>query len=328
MNIENLTAWTQAQLNLPNVTLQPLYGDMSQRRYFRAKAKQSTWIVADSSAEATDLPAFIAMDHALAKLGLYTPEIIRQDLTQGLLIQQDFGDQSLLQTLSSSHYESHYEQWYDLALADLVRLQMCKTVENYTPPQYDSAAITLEFNIFVEWYLTKYHKMDVTQHQALLTQTLNQLIHVMHEQPSVLIHRDYHSRNLMVIEQNKLGVIDFQGAKWGPMTYDPVSLLKDCYINWPLEFVQRKVQELQPKLWNNVTLPEVSNAEFFRWFELTGLQRHLKVLGQIPRKLLRDNTDYYMADLPRVEQYVLDVCARYAELDELHKLLRELICAR
>jgi aminoglycoside/choline kinase family phosphotransferase len=151
---------------------------------------------------------------------------------------------------------------------------------------------------------------------------------VIHEQPRVFVHRDYHSRNLMIVQNTYLGIIDFQGAKWGPLTYDVVSLVRDCYIDWPTTQVTQWLQIMQERLWENLKIPRVSDDCFQRWCDFTGLQRHLKAMGQFTRKYLVDQNTYYLADLPRVQNYVAQVCARYSELTEFNHLLTELTCAR
>ena len=323
MNIENLTQWTREQLEEPTLQLNALYGDMSSRRYFRATTPSQSWIIVDSSSEPTELSAFIAINNALMKQGLFVPRIISQNSQENCAILQDLGDQTLLKTLTSENYQ----EWYQNALDDLAKLQRCKEVDNHTVPFYDAVAIKNEFDVFTNWYLSARHGLKLKEHAELLTKTYDRFVQIFSEQPTVFIHRDYHSRNLMVVN-DKLAMIDFQGAKWGPITYDAVSLLKDCYIDWPRDYLVQAVQELQPKLWDNLTLPPVSAETFLRWFDLTGLQRHLKVLGQFVRMLLLHNNSNYIGDLPRVQRYVLSVCKAYPELKDLHNLLETLICAR
>jgi aminoglycoside/choline kinase family phosphotransferase len=294
-----------------------LHGDASRRLYFRIENHEQSHIIVNASAELTEVPAFVAIDKSLATHDIRVPAIHELELSHGYLLLEDFGEQLLLPLLT----EKNVEQWYQQAFAILLKMQSIKQVENYHLINFANNAYTREFKIFTDWYLDKYCQANYKP--QMLEAILASLIDNNLQQPQVFVHRDFHSRNLMVLEDEQLGLLDFQGAKWGPITYDLVSLLKDCYIDWPAERIEKWLQEMHTKLCKQQNIKDVSFSQFQKWFDLTGLQRHLKVLGQFARKALNENNNDYLKDLPRVLHYVLDVCSKYPELTALHKLLQE-----
>jgi aminoglycoside/choline kinase family phosphotransferase len=193
-------------------------------------------------------------------------------------------------------------------------------------PRYDQALLRRELTIFSEWFVEQLleYSLNIAE-QALLERTFIQLEKSALEQPQVLVHRDYHSRNLLVCESGAVGVIDFQGALWGPCTYDAVSLLRDCYLRWPEEDVQRWALSFGNMAMDAGLLPAVDTTTYLRWFDWMGLQRHIKVLGIFARLHLRDSKPHYLGDLSRVLGYVLDVAAGYQELAEFTDWFRRKI---
>jgi aminoglycoside/choline kinase family phosphotransferase len=313
--------WVGRHLTEKPFTIIPLIGGWSERRIYRVTTSTRTLILVDSSAELTELVAFVAIDKALAHQQVCVPEIIAVDHELGLLLETDFGDRSLFSKLVINNCD----RWYQIAVQELVYIQQCRAVENYPLPSFDETACRREWQFFVNDYLQTRHGVVIASQQTLLDQVWHILLTTLQAQPQVFVHRDYHSQNLLVLDNMQLGVIDFQGAKWGPITYDLVSLLKDCYLDWPADQVKQWVKEFQPLIWQAANLPEISYEEFLRWFDLTGLQRHLKVLGQMARNIRKDPNFPNAKDLPRVEHYVLEVCERYPELNELGTLLKNLI---
>ena len=275
--------------------------------------------------------AFLSVGTQLAKAGVRTPAVRAQALHQGWFLLEDFGDQQLLPVLAS-HPDSAatlYQKAFD-ALVCQISLP-CEAVDI---PHYDAERLKTELDVFPEWFLSGLLGIqpDARLRQCFEVLT-NYLISAFAEQPTVWVHRDFHSRNLMLLETNELGVIDFQDAVLGPITYGPVSLLKDCYIRWPraqqLEWLDGYLMQLRrvavgpPSVDLSAPsaeqashlqalatrLEEVNPSQFQRWFDLTGLQRHLRVLGVFSRLHLRDQKSTYLADLPLVAEYVREALA-------------------
>ena len=312
-----LLQWVQQHLNDPSITLQPLCGDASHRRYYRLQKSGNSLIVVDASAELNEIPAFVAITHIFQQRGLQVPIIYAQDSARGYLLLSDLGDTLLLEQLSTDNVDYYYRQAY----TDLLVMQQIETIVDYQLPSYDKVLIQKEWEVFTHWFLAQYKKVHLVSQATVLDEVFTLLLTTMQIQPQVFIHRDYHSRNLMVIAERSLGILDFQGARWGPITYDLVSLLKDCYIDWSPTRVQQWALAMYPQLWQQAGLTVVSEQQFLRFFDLTGLQRHLKVLGQFARKALVEQDESYLQDMPRVQRYVLEVCDRYAELNYFKQLL-------
>ncbi|MSP52648.1 MAG: aminoglycoside phosphotransferase [Gammaproteobacteria bacterium] len=313
--------WVGRHLTEKPLTIIPLVGGWSDRRIYRVTTPTKTLILVDSSAELVGLKDFVVIDQALARNQVDVPEIMAVDFELGYLLETDFGDVSLFSQLSADN-SSH---WYRRVVDELARIQKCQPPKEYSLSRFDAEHCRIEWKLFTKHYLQERHHVLLDPYHCRLQDVWSLLFATMQEQPQVFVHRDYHSQNLMVLPDEKLGVIDFQSAKWGPITYDLVSLLKDCYLDWPTDQVHEWLKEFQPLLWAATDLPAVHLQQFRRWFDLTGLQRHLKVLGQMARNIRTDPNFPNAKDLPRVERYVLDVCARYPELSELSKLLENLI---
>lgn len=316
-----LANWCSAHLTEKLSTITPLVGGWSTRQIYRVTTPTHSFVLVDSSVELIELKYFVAIDQALANQQVNVPEIMAVDFERGYLLETDFGDVSLFSQLNIQNCS----QWYQRAVTELQRIQQCRSISGYALSSFDAAACRFEWKLFTEYYLQQRHHVNLEKYRARLGQVSTLLFETLREQPQVFVHRDYHSQNLMILADDQLGVIDFQGAKWGPITYDLVSLLKDCYIDWPTEQVNAWVKEFQPLLWQATDLPPVHEKQFQRWFDLTGLQRHLKVLGQMARNIAKDPHFPNAKDLPRVESYVLEVCARYPELHDLGELLEQLI---
>ena len=319
-SLSALLRWTQQRLNNPSITLQPLPEDASQRRYYRIENDDKCLVAVDASAEPEEIPAFVAIAAALRQLDLQVPDIYALELSRGFLLVSDFGDRMLLRQLNTENVHEYYQQAYQ----DLLKIQTLQQVDDYQVPFYDVNLIQREWQVFVHWFLQQYKNINLSLYADLLENIFNRLVNNMQEQPQVFIHRDYHSRNLMVLSECQLGILDFQGARMGPITYDLVSLLKDCYIGWPSEQVEQWALDMYPRLWEQAGLSIVSADQFLYYFHLTGLQRHLKVLGQFARKLLLEKKPSYMQDMPRVQRYVIEVCTRYSELSDFKQFLLEL----
>jgi aminoglycoside/choline kinase family phosphotransferase len=319
--LESLKQWIGDVLDLREYELRPASTDASFRRYFRVVARGGTHIVMDAPPEREDLQRYIAVARRLHGLGLHVPEILEQDLVQGFLLLTDLGQQVYLSALNADSADRLYGD----ALAALVILQGGIFRDPHALPDYDAALLHRELEIFREWYLGRHLglRLDAGQ-DALLDGAFAVLVNAALEQPRVWVHRDYHSRNLMVTRENNPGILDFQDAVIGPATYDLVSLLRDCYIAWPRDRVEAWALGYRESAARAGLPVGAGDGQYLRWFDLMGVQRHLKAAGIFARLLHRDGKPGYLADIPRTLGYVLEVSGRYPELRPLHGLLREL----
>ncbi len=308
-----LKEWLSTTINNSDYILTPLAGDASFRRYFRLKFNGLNYVVMDAPPEKEDLGPFIHVAKTLAQADVLTPDILAINKEQGFLLLSDFGDELLLEKLNTQSADAYYHQ----AMDTLLKIQECPITDPLLP-SFDKAFMLKEMNLCPEWFFTSYLKLDLDEEDSLLIQkTMEWIADEVSQQPLVFIHRDYHSRNLMLVS-NQLGVIDFQDAMRGPITYDLVSLLKDCYISWSRE----QVIEWASYFYEHSAAAHMySLNEFIRAFDLCGLQRHLKVLGVFCRLYLRDNKPGYLKDLPL--KYVLECCEIYKELHPFYSFLQK-----
>lgn len=317
MRQQSLYSWLDS-LGISNYQLTPLAGDASFRRYFRLHLPHQTQVVMDAPPEKENCQPFVTIAQLLYQASLTVPELLAINIEQGFLLLSDFGDQQLL--LALNHQTA--DHYYSLALHDLIPLQKCTPLHL---PNFDQAFMHQELQPFLTWYLQEYRHISLTtQQQQLLHQTYQLLIQSAEQQPQVLIHRDYHSRNLMVLNQQQLGILDFQDAMRGPIAYDVVSLLHDCYIVWPRAKVIQWVQQYVELAQQQDLLPKINQQQFLQWFDWMGLQRHIKVLGVFARLFLRDEKPYYLQDIPRIVEYILNVSAIYPQLSDFNQLMRQL----
>jgi len=321
--LTQLKHWLQEQTGQA-CELAPASSDASFRRYFRIEVGAKTFVVMDAPPAQEDCRPFIYVAGLLQSVGLNAPDVIAQDLQQGFLLLSDLGNTTYLQALNDESVEPLYAD----ALDALVSMQMGINTDDSGLPAYNESLLQTELNLFKDWYLEKHHGVTFTQPQLKIWQSLcDALIKSALEQPAVCVHRDYHSRNLMLQEgAHNPGILDFQDAVIGPVTYDLVSLLRDCYISWPREQVEAWVA----RFYEQTTYASIINAEqcsaqqFLHWFNLMGVHRHLKAIGIFARLLHRDAKDGYVKDIPRTLNYVLDVCERTPELQGFYILLSEL----
>ena len=295
-----------------------LSGDASFRRYFRVHSEKETYVLMDVPPGKESCRAYIAIANSFRALGLMVPEIYRADLEQGFLLITDFGDRLLLDVLTNETADHYYGTAFDYLLI----IQSYKRIENYKLPKFDAALYQKEISLFREWYWER------SLGQSLIRADVKYLDHVASLliedallQPQVCVHRDYHSRNLMLLDDNRFGILDFQDAVVGPITYDLMSLLRDCYIEWPFERVQSWALEFQQRLLQSGQLPEDNPERFLRWCDWIALQRHLKCIGIFSRLHLRDHKSTYLDDIPRVIRYAKSICQRYPEFSGLEKFL-------
>src|SRR3990167_8853449 len=273
-----LTTWVQSYFDPSAVSIMPLAGDASFRRYFRVQTEAGSAVLMDAPPEKEACDAFINIIDIFKTAPVRFPKIIAKNLSQGFLLLTDFGDRQLLSLLSQGSVDG----WYTKAMDALSLMQSHYRIPVHpTLPHFD---YWREFTIFHEWYLGENKKRSLSSQSFEKLKNLYQrLVENAKAQPQGFVHRDYHSRNLMVCEDNILGILDFQDAVIGPLTYDLVSLLRDCYIAWPLEKIRQWVKYYYDKV--DVA---VDFETFLRWFDWTGLQRHLKCLGIFSRLSYRD----------------------------------------
>ncbi len=308
-----LESWLRTDCGLPDFTLKPASEDASFRRYFRIfLADGETRIAMDAPPDKENCSSFVNIAQRLRKMGVHAPLIHAQDLEQGFLLLEDLGVQSYLDALNADSVDRLYGD----ALAALMTMQAC--VEPEGLPDYDRDLLLAEMSLFPQWLLRRHLGLDLSgAEQSMLDEVSAVLTDAALEQPQVFVHRDYHSRNLMAGVVHPPGVIDFQDALRGPVTYDLVSLLRDCYIRWPAKQVDEWAWgHFQLGVQSGV-LQEQHERQFLRWFDLMGVQRHLKAAGIFARLAHRDGKIGYLADVPRTLGYIVEIAGRREELAPL-----------
>ena len=300
-------------------TLSPASADASFRRYFRIETKNpdfKTLIVMDAPPQYEPLDAFLKVDLLLQTAGLNVPQILEKNISEGFLLLNDLGTETYLGKLNDETADLLYQD----ATHALVQMQLASKPD--VLPNYDEVLLRRELDLFPEWYLKEHLQIKLTNVQeAQIEQAFTLIIQNNVAQEKVYVHRDFHSRNLMVTEIHNPGVIDFQDAVYGPITYDASSLWRDAYIAWPEE----RVIDWVIKYWESgrkAGLPMTDDfGQFYRDFEWMGLQRHLKVLGIFARLFHRDGKDGYLNDIPLVLEYAIATANRYIELKPLARIL-------
>jgi len=299
-------------------------GDASNRRYFRLALAAGNYILAEAPPTTEKNEAFLAVRELLAGAGVAVPAVYAADLSRGYLLLEDLGDRVMLTELNAGSVDVYYRR------ACGVLCQMATlAADRMAIPAYDETLLGEELSRFSDWFVDAL--LDYSpgaQERDVLHQLFEKLISCALEQPRVLVHRDFHSRNLMPQDDGRLAVIDFQDAVVGPVSYDLVSLLRDCYIQWPAAQVGDWALAHRDVLYAQGLLPEVDDARFMRWFDWMGLQRHLKVLGTFARLHLRDGKPGYLEDLPLVIHYVLEILDKYAGEEPVFAAFREWFALR
>lgn len=307
-----LLNWLEQVLEQPPREVSPLAGDASFRRYFRVETEHGPRVAMDAPPEKEDCTAFVAITRHWHDNGLHVPALLASDLEAGFLLLEDLGDALYLDRLDD---EEQAGTLYRDALNALLRIQTQPSPPDYTLPPYDDALLSREMQLFPDWLLERQLGLELsTQEQALLQTTFATLKESALAQPKVTVHRDYHSRNLLVTRNNNPGVIDYQDAVLGPITYDLASLLKDCYIAWPRERVLEWVERFRLDTLER-DLHHADSDTFVQWFELMGMQRHLKAAGIFARLNVRDGKPGYLADIPRVLDYLMAASLRQPALE-------------
>ena len=329
-HLDALRSWVAQQLGLSAPELEFIAGDASPRQYYRVRCLTASQLGVSSCIVMVSPPsenneAFLHVGRCLASAGVQTPKVLAKASERGWFLLEDFGDVQLLSVLNTESASSHYRRALDVLIK-----QVQLPTKDAGIPDYTASRLNGELSLFSEWFLPRLLNVTVSESiMAGFVALSEYLIISALEQPQVWVHRDFHSRNIMVREAD-LGIIDFQDAVVGPITYDPVSLLKDCYIRWPrdqqltwLENYYDQLQSIghsshgmdgslsiQASDGSRLNLLEgVSKARFEHWFDLMGLQRHLKVLGIFARLHIRDHKSAYLDDLPLVVEYVREALA-------------------
>ncbi|HSI29016.1 MAG: aminoglycoside phosphotransferase family protein [Methylophilus sp.] len=315
---QQLEQWLAQVLDQP-YTLTTASADASFRRYFRVHLPQQTLIAMDAPPPQEDCRPFVNVAKLLLDAGLNVPKVIAQDVSQGFLLLSDLGNDTYLSQLNAGNAKTLYGD----ACQALIKMQLATDQQAF--PLYDAALLMRELQLFPEWYVAKHlGKTLSADQQAVLDKTFAQLIDNILQQPQVAVHRDYHSRNLMVTAENNPGVLDFQDAVIGAITYDLASLFKDAYIRWEEEdLMDWVVRYWQAAKKAGLPVNEDFGA-FYKDFEWMGIQRHIKVLGIFARLYHRDGKDGYLKDMPLVMQYLQAACERYVELRPFLRLLQSL----
>ncbi|HQT30570.1 MAG TPA: phosphotransferase [Thiobacillus sp.] len=321
--LQALQHWAAQQLAADALDIAPASADASFRRYFRVAANQGgvkgrDYIVMDAPPAHEDCHPFIAVAKLFGDAGVHVPQVLAADLEQGFLLLTDLGDTTYLSALN----ESSARELYLSANDALIRIQLASRPG--VLPEYDRALLTRELMLFPEWYVTKHLGVTLSEEQnAHLHAVFERLLANNLDQPKVYVHRDWHSRNLMVSDPNP-GILDFQDAVYGPITYDLASIYRDAYIQWDeehqLDWVIRYWEKARA-----AGLPVRADfGDFWRDFEWMGAQRHIKVLGIFARLYHRDGKEGYLKDMPLVMSYLRKVCERYIELKPMFYLLEAL----
>jgi len=298
--------------------LEPVAGDASSRRYWRVRLGDRSYILLDAPPVAADTERFVRIAERLWALGLNTPQIYAKEPDQGLLLVADLGVRPYLEVLD----QDNVGRLYGDALSALAVIQACVSTEGL--PEYDGPFLHRELSLFRDWLLIRQLGWELSDlENAMLESAFEFLVECALEQPRVCVHRDFHSRNLMVTAPPSPGILDFQDAVVGPVTYDPVSLLRDCYIAWPRERVEEWAQGYATLAVHSGILHLEDKDRFMNWFDLMGVQRHLKAGGIFARLNVRDHKPSYLSDIPRTLGYVLEVAPKYPQLTVLADLIRE-----
>ena len=311
--------WTRQALADPDATIERASNDASFRSYWRARSAGRSWVLMDAPPDKEDIRPWLDVASRLSRAGVHVPDIQAADAVRGFVLMEDMGDRLLLPELN----ESTADRLYGDAMRALLHMQLKGDTAGL--PAYDEARLVAEMELMPEWLIQRH--LGITpecEEWDVIESAFRALETSARAQPQAFVHRDYHSRNLLVTGRDDPGVIDFQDAVRGPVTYDLVSLLRDCYIAWPQSRVEAWVEQYRQQLAGaGIAVPEA--AAFLRAFDLMGLQRHIKVLGIFCRLWYRDGKAGYLQDLPLVWQYTRDVGRRHPETAPLVDLVERMI---
>ena len=315
-----LQHWLTDILSTSAFNLRPASEDASFRTYHRLFLKNKTFILMDAPPEHEDSKLFIKITKKLHACNVNVPVIHNVNIEQGFLLISDLGNKLYLDELND---RTIYDLYSD-AISSLVVMQSLANVGGLD--NYSGNLLRNEMNLFTEWLVERHLQIQLNESQKKDLEKLFDLLVVSaEEQPKVFVHRDFHSRNLMVTKENNPGIIDYQDAVYGPISYDLVSILKDCYIKWQKEDIAKWVDFYLNKLHEEKSEHKINHDEFVKWFDLMGVQRHLKASGIFARLSHRDGKHNFLEDIPRTLSYILDLKDTYKELERICIMLEELI---
>lgn len=311
---EALVAWVGEWLGSLDFGMAPASADASFRRYFRITLEAQSWVAMDAPPQREDSRPFVAVAEWLRSAGVHAPVIHKTDLEQGFLLLEDLGTGTYLDVLTDANADALFSDAFD-ALIDWQSVSQPGVF-----PDYDAAILRRELDLFVDWYLERHLGVQLSeQEQSEVNGLFERIIEAVLAQPRVFVHRDFMPRNLIPADPNP-GVVDFQDALYGPITYDVISLFKDAFISWPETRIRHWLSEYGRRA-RAAGLPVPADEEtLYRDCDWMGLQRHLKVIGIFARICHRDGKPQYLSDVPRFINYVLTVVDRYPELAPLRTL--------
>lgn len=309
--MNDIKAWLQS-IGWSDYNIEIASSDASFRSYYRLSLEDKSFLLMDSSRQKESLIPFMDIANRLESVGVNTPRIIEQNLDYGYLIIEDFGSLHLAQVTTLDNLEFYYKK----AIDEIILMQKADTVGL---PLYDKEFLIFEMNLCNEWYLQKHLNVFLNDEQQLQLKSILEFIanEVLAQPNGYFVHRDYHCRNIMVKSDDELGIIDFQDARVGAVTYDLVSLLKDCY--YEIETGRREALALY---FRDKAGIKADDETFLRWFDMMGLQRHIKVLGIFARLYHRDGKDGYLKDIPLTLKYVLETALKYPQTQGLLDILK------
>jgi N-acetylmuramate 1-kinase len=318
--LELLRHWLEDDLGWRELRLAPASADASFRRYFRAEGRGRDAVIAmDAPPDKEDVEPYLRVAGMLADLGVNAPRVLARNAKDGFLLLTDLGSVTYLAELADA---TRADGLYGDAIEALVRIQARGTAHARGLPPYDERLLRFEMSLFTDWLLGRHLGLELDPREsAALAAAFDALVSSALGQPQVFVHRDYHSRNLMVCPGRNPGILDFQDAVQGPLTYDLVSLLRDCYVAWPQDHVQRWALEFRRQALAAGLSAGQDQAQFLRWFDLMGVQRHLKASGIFARLWHRDGKPGYLPDVPRTLGYIVTACSQHAEFAALGALV-------
>ena len=317
--IDLLKDWLYKKLEI-DFSISTASSDASFRSYFRIKTLEDSFIVMDAPPQNESIESFLKIGKMLNSIEVNVPHIYQEDRALGFILMQDFGNNTYLDVLN----DDNQQRLYDDSIKSLIHMQ--KFVKKDFCPSYTNKILFDEMVLFIEWYLRKHKKIELSnkEYEELIT-WIEEVSKKVSSQEKFFVHRDYHSRNLMIQKSNNPGILDFQDALVGPITYDLVSLLKDAYIEWDEEIVLDHAVRYWEKAKSNNLITNLEFSTFYKDFECMGIQRHLKILGIFARLSIRDKKNQYLENIPLIEKYLMDATERYRDFHKIRNFLDKVI---